>query len=58
VVFSQIVLVLLALSYMFSGIFARAAYSWQRSRKAALRPMSPDAGILGEAENPGRPTNR
>jgi len=59
VVFSQIVLVLLAFSYMFSGIFARAAYSWQRSRKAILRPpMSPDAAVLGEAENPGRQLNR
>jgi CDP-diacylglycerol--serine O-phosphatidyltransferase len=59
VVFSQIILVVLAFSYMFSGIFARAAYSWQRSRKAALRPpIGPDAGVLGEAENPGRQANR
>jgi CDP-diacylglycerol---serine O-phosphatidyltransferase len=33
VVFSQIVLLLLAFFYMFSGIFARAAYSWQRRQK-------------------------
>jgi CDP-diacylglycerol---serine O-phosphatidyltransferase len=59
VVFSQIVLVLIAFSYMFSGIFARAAYSWQRRRKAALRPpMSSDAAVLGEAENPGRQLHR
>ncbi len=59
VVFSQIVLVLLAFSYMVSGIFARAAYSWQRRRKAALRPpMNPGAGGLGDAENPGRQLHR
>ena len=34
VVFSQYVLLVLAFVYMFSGIFARAAYSWQRSHKA------------------------
>ena len=32
--FSQIVLLLFAFIYMFSGIFARAAYSWQRRRRA------------------------
>lgn len=35
VFFSQPVLLLFAFAYMFSGIFARAAYSWQRSRKSA-----------------------
>jgi len=40
-VYSEIVLLLLAFFYMFSGIFARAAYSWQRSRKAAAhRPFT------------------
>ena len=34
-VYSESVLLLIAFSYMFSGIFARAAYSWQRSHKAA-----------------------
>jgi CDP-diacylglycerol---serine O-phosphatidyltransferase len=34
-VYSEIVLLLIAFSYMFSGIFARAAYSWQRRHKAA-----------------------
>src|SRR6201996_5010614 len=34
VFFSQIVLFLIAFFYMFSGIFARAAYSWQRRQKA------------------------
>ena len=32
-VYSEVVLLLLAFFYMFSGIFARAAYSWQRTRK-------------------------
>lgn len=40
VFFSQVALALLAFTYMFSGIFARAAYSWQRSRKAGSRPPS------------------
>jgi CDP-diacylglycerol--serine O-phosphatidyltransferase len=34
-VFSQILLFLMAIVYMFSGIFARAAYSWSRNRKSA-----------------------
>jgi CDP-diacylglycerol--serine O-phosphatidyltransferase len=38
VAFSQIVLLLLAASYMFSGIFARAAYSWQRRHRHLLSP--------------------
>ncbi len=33
VFFSQYVLILFAFIYMFSGIFARAAYSWQRRRR-------------------------
>lgn len=44
VFFSQIVLLVFASVYMFSGIFARAAYSSQRSRRAALRyPKSLDS---------------
>ena len=50
VAFSQIVLFLLAFFYMFSGIFARAAYSWQRRHKAANRLlMGPEAVALSEA---------
>jgi CDP-diacylglycerol--serine O-phosphatidyltransferase len=45
VVFSQIVLFLGAFFYMFSGIFARAAYSWQRRHR---RMMSPEAVALSE----------
>lgn len=33
VVFSQYVLIVLSLIYMFSGILARVAYSWQRGRR-------------------------
>jgi CDP-diacylglycerol--serine O-phosphatidyltransferase len=47
VVFSQYVLLALAFFYMFSGIFARAAYSWQRRHKARQR-ISPEAAVLGE----------
>jgi CDP-diacylglycerol--serine O-phosphatidyltransferase len=32
-VYSEVVLLVLAFFYMFSGIVARAAYSWQRTRK-------------------------
>jgi CDP-diacylglycerol--serine O-phosphatidyltransferase len=45
VVFSQIVLFLIAFCYMFSGIFARAAYSWQRRHR---RRMTPEAVALPE----------
>jgi CDP-diacylglycerol---serine O-phosphatidyltransferase len=42
VFFSREVLLLLALVYMFSGIFARAAYSRQRHRKSAqAEPLTP-----------------
>ena len=47
VFFSQIVLFLIAFFYMFSGIFARAAYSWQRRQKAR-QMTSPEAVVLGE----------
>ncbi len=51
-VFSQIILLLLAFFYMFSGIFARAAYSWQRRHKAALRhPVSAEAALADEASS-------
>ncbi len=37
--YSEIILLLIAFFYMFSGIFARAAYSWQRRHKIAHRPL-------------------
>jgi CDP-diacylglycerol--serine O-phosphatidyltransferase len=55
-VFSQIVLFLLAFFYMFSGIFARAAYSWQRRHKAANRHlMNPEAGATSAPHPPSQP---
>jgi CDP-diacylglycerol--serine O-phosphatidyltransferase len=45
VAFSQYVLLALAAVYTFSGIFARAAYSWQRRRR---RAAPPEAVVLSE----------
>jgi CDP-diacylglycerol---serine O-phosphatidyltransferase len=45
VVFSRYVLLALAFCYMFSGIFARAAYSWQRRHR---RLGTPEAVGLGD----------
>jgi CDP-diacylglycerol--serine O-phosphatidyltransferase len=42
VAFSQYVLLAVAFIYMFSGIFARAAYSWQRSHRTR-QLISPEA---------------
>jgi CDP-diacylglycerol--serine O-phosphatidyltransferase len=55
-VFSQYVLLAIAFFYMFSGIFARAAYSWQRRHKARQR-TGPEAAVLGEppAHPPSQP---
>jgi CDP-diacylglycerol--serine O-phosphatidyltransferase len=53
-VYSEIVLLLIAFFYMFSGIFARAAYSWQRSHKIAHRLVDPEPEALGEG-SPNRP---
>ena len=47
--FSQGVLIAAALVYMFSGIWARAAYSWSRRRR-----QRPDATL--ESSNPVRPS--
>jgi CDP-diacylglycerol--serine O-phosphatidyltransferase len=43
--FSQYVLLALAAIYTFSGIFARAAYSWQRRHR---RMANPEAVVLSE----------
>lgn len=50
-VYSEIMLLLIACFYMFSGIFARAAYSWQRRQKAAQRLFL--GHETGEDEDPG-----
>ena len=39
--YSEIVLLVMAFIYMFSGIFARAAYGWQRRRNVTRRPGRP-----------------
>lgn len=41
VLFSQVLLLVIALVYMFSGILARAAYSWELRRRAPARPDAP-----------------
>ncbi len=41
VFFSQYVLILIALMYMFSGILARVAYSWRRGRRLPPPSTSP-----------------
>ncbi|MGA7108566.1 MAG: phosphatidylcholine/phosphatidylserine synthase [Terracidiphilus sp.] len=44
--YSQVVFFVVALSYMFSGIWARAAYSWSRRRR---RPGAGSAVVRGSA---------
>lgn len=41
VFFSREVLLVLALAYMFSGVLARLAYSWQRRHKPGSHPLAP-----------------
>ena len=53
VVFSQIVLFLIAFCYMFSGIFARAAYSWQRRHRRRMTP-----GAVALSEPPSHPPSQ
>ncbi len=53
--FSNVVLLVVALIYMFSGIWARAAYSWSRRRR---RPMAGAAAVHGSASSePGTATH-
>ena len=52
--FSQVVLFSLALMYMFSGIWARAAYSWQRRRRYP-EPAAPAAVADDEPRAPKLP---
>jgi len=46
--FSRVVLFSMALIYMFSGIWARAAYSWSRRRR--WRRAGPRAGTVAAVE--------
>ena len=50
--FSDVVLFLVALAYMFSGIWARAAYGWQRRRRRRTLG-SPSPAPTQEAESLG-----
>ena len=43
--YSQVVFFVVALSYMFSGIWARAAYSWSASAQTAGSRLGRGAGI-------------
>jgi CDP-diacylglycerol--serine O-phosphatidyltransferase len=53
--FSNVVLLVVALIYMFSGIWARAAYSWSRRRR---RPIAGAAAIHGSTSSePGTATH-
>ncbi|HUB17795.1 MAG TPA: CDP-diacylglycerol--serine O-phosphatidyltransferase [Acidobacteriaceae bacterium] len=47
VFFSRVVLLLLALVYMFSGVIARLAYSWRRHHHAARNPLPSSQGPIG-----------
>jgi CDP-diacylglycerol---serine O-phosphatidyltransferase len=52
--YSNVVMFLCALVYMFSGIWARAAYGWSRRRRK--RPTnSPDHGHVAPQPDPWRP---
>ena len=52
--FSQVVLFAWGLTYMFSGIWARAAYSWSRRRRRPAGEVAPEAAAA-EPETPGPP---
>jgi CDP-diacylglycerol---serine O-phosphatidyltransferase len=53
--FSNVVLLVVALIYMFSGIWARAAYSWSRRRR---RPIAGAATVHGSTSSePGTATH-
>jgi len=46
--YSRVVLFSMALVYMFSGIWARAAYSWSRRRRR--KPATPSIEVAADAE--------
>jgi CDP-diacylglycerol---serine O-phosphatidyltransferase len=55
--FSSVVIFALALVYMFSGIWARAAYSWQRRRRRHPRDLaSATSHSAGPEPDPFRPS--
>ncbi|HEY6447567.1 MAG TPA: phosphatidylcholine/phosphatidylserine synthase [Acidobacteriaceae bacterium] len=46
--FSRVVLLLLAFTYLFSGVLARLAYSWRRHHKTSAQP--PPSSMQGPSE--------
>jgi len=50
--FSSGALFLLALAYMFSGIWARAAYSWSRRRRRQKPSLAGEAPVTSAAAAP------
>jgi CDP-diacylglycerol--serine O-phosphatidyltransferase len=57
--FSNVVLFLMALAYMFSGLWARAAYSWSRRRRwRKALPAAVDAAAETAGEAPDWPDRR
>jgi CDP-diacylglycerol--serine O-phosphatidyltransferase len=50
--FSNVVLFLMALAYMFSGLWAGAAYSWSRRRRRRLALPAPAAESAADPELP------
>jgi CDP-diacylglycerol--serine O-phosphatidyltransferase len=51
--YSNVVLFLIALAYMFSGIWARAAYGWSRRRRRRPRAESSSPSAPAEADSYG-----
>ena len=52
--FSNVVLFFMALAYMFSGLWAGAAYSWQRRRRRKLALPAPVAEATADSDFPKR----
>jgi CDP-diacylglycerol---serine O-phosphatidyltransferase len=50
--YSNVVLVALGLTYMFSGIWARAAYGWSRRRRRRPAGMGASDDVAAEADSP------
>jgi CDP-diacylglycerol--serine O-phosphatidyltransferase len=50
--YSNVVLVALGLTYMFSGIWARAAYGWSRRRRRRPAGMVASDDVAAEADSP------
>lgn len=53
VLFHHAILFILALGYMFSGLLARAAYSWSMRHRRSIKPDSPVPGIGQDSNQTG-----